>query len=521
MEIVLIGAPGSGARGVGRALAERRGARFVDLTGDPRRRPDAISGARVADAPVQGPELRRVIAADRIIADTAIRARLFRGRHVVWLDVPEGQLVERLRAARRADVEIDGDYRAFTARHLAAYEPYYAAGVRLDASGPISATIEEIDAVLAEGPASGTLLLRAGVHDGLIELGEGILGASLAHVLRRVDARRCVVITSNRTRGRADAAAAVVAGSGVGVEVETLPDGEQARILAQQEALFRRLAAHRLDRRDPVVALGDDVLLEAATFTAAVWLRGVPLVAIPVTTQGLIDTAIGGKGGVDLPGIGRNLLGAFHQATATILDVELVADEPPADRRAALAEAVKYGLIGEKGLLSLLEVGGPPDHGTAWPRGTELLELVERCALAKRRAVIQDERDTTGVRIALNLGHTLGHALELATAYRLRHGEALAYGLRAALDIGAAMGVTPEATVARGKRILERLGLGTEPLDLSIGEVLDLVESDKKRRDGRLRWVLVEREGVVVRDDVPPDLVRSAVATALAASRAP
>ena len=165
--------------------------------------------------------------------------------------------------------------------------------------------------------------------------------------------------------------------------------------------------------------MGDDALLEAATFSAAVWLRGVPLIAIPLTTLGLIDTAIGGKGGIDLPGVGRNLLGAIHQPVATILDVALVDKEPVADRRAALAEAVKYGLLGDDGLLSLMESASPARSGGLWPRGSELLELVERCALAKRRLVLLDEHDTTGVRIALNLGHTVSSALEAATRYRL------------------------------------------------------------------------------------------------------
>lgn len=518
MEIVLIGAPGSGARTVGRALAERRGARFVDLTGDPARRPDLISGVRFAGSPDQTGPVARVIAADRIISDTALRARLFRGRRVVWLDVPADRLVERLRAARRADVEIDGDYRAFTVRHLAAYEPYYAAGRRIDASGPISHAIDQIEHVLEEPRSAGTLVVRAALHDGHIELGEGILGASLAHVLERLEARRSVVVTSPRSRGRADAAAQVVAEAGLGVEVVELPDGEPAKLLEHQELLFRRLAQLRLDRGDPVVALGDDVLLEAATFSAAVWLRGVPLVTVPVTTLGLIDTAIGGKGGIDLPGQGRNLLGAFHQAIGTILDVELVSDEPPQDRRVALAEAVKYGLIGEEGLLTLIEGSGAGSTSATWPQGTELLELVERCALAKRRAVLADERDTRGIRVALNLGHTLSHALELATRYRLPHGAAVAYGLQAALRIGRVVGVTPPATAARGMRILRQLGLGQARLDLPLEEVLGHVEADKKRRSGKLRWVLVAETGVDVRDDVPSDVVRKAVAAALEGS---
>lgn len=514
MEIVLVGAPGSGARSVGRALAERHAARFVDLTGDPTRRPDAISGARLADTADRGATITSVIAADRIVADTAIRARLYRGRHVVWLEVSADRLVERLRAARRADVEIEGDYRTFIPRHLAEYLPFYAAGTRVDASGSISATIDQIGGVLDGAVTDGTLVLRAELHEGLIELGEAILGQSLVHVLRRLAVRRCAVVTSARSRRRADDVASVVSQAGFGVHIEELPDGEPAKILEHQELLFRRFAGLQLDRTDPVIALGDDALLEAATFSAAVWLRGVPLVTVPVTTLGLIDTSIGGKGGIDLPGEGRNLMGAFHQATASILDVALVRDESAADRRVALAEAVKYGLLGDEGLLALLE-GQRPGDGTAWPRPTDLLELVERCVLAKRRVVLRDERDTADVRIALNLGHTLSHALEVATGYRLRHGEAVAYGLRAALDIGAAMGVTPPAVAARGHRLLRRLGLGQEALDIRVPDVLSFIESDKKRRAGRLRWVLVAAAGIEVRDDVPADVVRAAIGSAV------
>ena len=165
----------------------------MDLTGDPARRPDVVSGVRLAEAPDAGPALRRVIAADRIVADTALRARLFRGRHVVWLDVPADQLVERLRAVRRADLEIQGDLRTYTLRHRAEYEPYYAAGTRIDGSGSIAATINRIDPVLSEPVDSGTLVLRAALHDGLIELGEGILHRSLAHVLDGLAVRRGVV----------------------------------------------------------------------------------------------------------------------------------------------------------------------------------------------------------------------------------------------------------------------------------------------------------------------------------------
>ena len=235
-----------------------------------------------------------------------------------------------------------------------------------------------------------------------------------------------------------------------------------------------------------------------------------------MTTLGLIDTSIGGKGGIDLPGLGRNLLGAIHQPKATILDIDLVQDEPVADRRAAMAEVIKYGLIGDTVLLSLLEVGVRPDASKAWPEALELLEIVERCALAKRRLVLSDERDTDGVRMALNLGHTVSNALEAATGYRIRHGEAVAYGLRAALDIGVSVGVTPTATANRAMRLMRRFGLGQDRLDVSVAEVLSYVESDKKRRAGKPRWVLVATDGVTIRDDVPAAIVHSAITRALA-----
>lgn len=516
METVLVGAPGCGARAIGSSLAERHGARFVDLTGEPGRRADTLAGLRLAQAPDAGGPLRTVIAADRIVADPSVRARLYRGRHVIWLDVPADHLVERLRAARRQDIGIDGDIRTFIADHLAAYRPYYLAGTRIDASGSTATAIAEIQRRLTQAIDTGTLILRAEVRGGLIELGDGILSQSLGRVLERLAVRRCVVITTARSRDRANVAIELVrVVAGVPVEIEELPDGEPSKLLEEQEHLFRRLASRQLERRDPIVAIGDDSLLEAATFAAAVWLRGVPLVTVPVTTLGLIDTAIGGKGGIDLAGIGRNLLGAIHQPTATILDVALVTGESVEDRRAALAEAVKYGLVGDDRVLSLLESGARAGTVQPWPRGSELLELVERCALAKRRLVVLDEHDTGGVRMALNLGHTLSHALEAATGYRLRHGEAVAYGLRAALGIGTSMGVTPEAVAARATRLLDGLGLATEPVDVSLADILAYVEADKKRRGGRMQWVLVGVDGITIRSDVPTPVVRAAAASAL------
>ena len=289
MEAVLVGAPGSGARIVGRLLAERRGAQFVDLTGDPARRADLLAGLRLAHDPDAAGPLKLVIAADRVLGDPAVRDRLYRGRHVVWLDVPPDRLMERLRAARREDLGIDEDLRTFLPRHLAESMPWYQAGARVDAAGSLAATLDEVEAELERPRPDGTLVLRADVHGGLLELGDGILAGSLEHILDRLAVRRCVVVTNETSRPLAEPALTTIRERArVPVEVELLPDGEPAKTLEAQEPLFRRLARHHVERRDPLIAIGDDALLEAATFAAATWLRGVPLVAVPVTTLGLI-----------------------------------------------------------------------------------------------------------------------------------------------------------------------------------------------------------------------------------------
>jgi 3-dehydroquinate synthetase len=432
---------------------------------------------------------------------------------VIWLDVPSEQLVERLRAARREDIEVDGSVRTFIADHLAAYHPYYFAGTRVDASGSISDTIDRIGPFLDRPPGAGTLVLRAEPTAGWFISAE-VLSRSMAHVLERLRARRCVVLTSARSRARADDAAGVVREvAGIPVDVEELPDGEPSKLLEEQEHLYRRLADRQLERRDPLLAIGDDALLEAGTFAAAVWLRGVPLITVPVTTLGLIDTAIGGKGGIDLSGVGRNLLGSIHQPMATILDVALVEDESAEDRRAALR---RRSSTASSATTRCCRCSRQASRGQCrpWPRGASL-SAVERCAgeAAPRRP---RRADTEGIRVALNLGHTMSHALEAATGYRLGHGEAVAYGLRTALELDSTMGVTPGAVAARGVRLLDGLGLGMARLEIPLDGVLGYIEADKKRRDGRTRWVLVGADGITIRGDVPAAMVRTAAAAALA-----
>jgi 3-dehydroquinate synthase len=243
----------------------------------------------------------------------------------------------------------------------------------------------------------------------------------------------------------------------------------------------------------------------------------VPLIGVPTTLLAQVDAAIGGKTGLDLPE-GKNLVGAFHQPSAMVLDIDLLATLPARQRRAALGEVVKYAALGDERLFALLEAEGPAlasGDPSAVASGA-LAELVERCAWAKVEVVTADERES-GPRVRLNLGHSLGHAIETATGFRgILHGEAVAHGLRGSVAVGRALGVTP---AERGERIvglLDRLGLAISPPQATAADVAAALGADKKVAGGRLRWVLPSADGVVVRDDVPDAAVQAGIAAALA-----
>ena len=265
---------------------------------------------------------------------------------------------------------------------------------------------------------------------------------------------------------------------------------------------------------------GGGALGDTAGFLAAIYLRGIRSIQVPTTLVAQIDSSIGGKTGVDLPE-GKNLLGAFHQAEAVIIDIAMLRTLPERQLRAALGEAVKMAALGDERLFVLLERDGEAiARGDAAVFATgALAEVVERAGWAKVEVVVADERErgTAGGRITLNLGHTVGHAVEAAAGYgTLLHGEAVAYGLRAAVRIGLEAGVTPPDRAARIERLLDSVGLATGPLPYPLEAVLAHMATDKKHQAGRLRWVLPTADGVVVRDDIEPALVEKAVAGLLA-----
>jgi len=539
MDVVLIGLPGSGKSAVGRRLAARHGATFIDLDEVIEREagvrtPDIFaeegeagfrSRERAAIAALGDPDAAPVIA--RVIApgggavvDPRNRWRLFRGRVPIWLDSRPEVLAQRLRHSPTVRPLVAGRDPIRALRELtAARVRFYGAATRIVGMAEVHGVVDAVDRAVGEiAAAPGTTLLRADTTIGRIVLGDGIAGRSVAAELTRLGASRAVVVSEPgawaAVGGRLEAA---VHAAGLPVEVVLLPQGEAAKTLAVVEEAARDLARRRVERGEPIVAVGGGALGDTAGFVAATWLRGVPIIQVPTTLVAQIDASIGGKTGVDLPE-GKNLVGAFHQPAAIVIDVALLETLPERERRAALGEAVKMAALGHDRLFELLEARGAAlaaGDAAAVADGS-LAELVERCAWAKVEVVTADEREAAG-RIALNLGHSLGHAVEAAGGYRdLRHGEAVAWGLRAACRIGVAAGVTPPERAARVERVLDAVGLGTGPLPYPIGSVLDHLGADKKHRGGHLRWVLPTADGHVVRDDIDDALVRDVTAALLA-----
>ncbi len=534
----MVGLPGSGKTAVGRRVAARHGATFVDLdeeieraageripelfasegeAGFRRRERAAIKALGPADT---GPKLTRVIApGGGAIVDPRSRWRLFRGRRVVWLDVRIEVIAQRLRRSPTVRPLIAGRDPLGAIRELAASRArFYGAGSRIGGTAEITAVVTAVDAVLAAPASPGTVILRAETRLGRLVIGEGILVRELDVALRDLGARRAILISEpGAWAAVGERLSKELEAAGWSSERVLLPQGEAAKQLAVIEGAARELARLRVERREPLVAVGGGTLGDAAGFLAATYLRGVPFIQVPTTLVAQLDSSIGGKTGVNLPE-GKNLVGAFHQPAAIVTDIAVLASIDVRQRRAALAEAVKMAALGDERLLETLEGSGVAI--TAGDREAvesgALAEVVERAAWAKVEVVVADEREADR-RISLNLGHSLGHAIEAAAGFSdLLHGEAVAYGLRAALRIGVARGVTPPERAERIERLLDALDLGTAPTRLDLDAVLDSMATDKKHAAGTLRWVLPTADGYQVDGQVTEDLMREVAAGVLA-----
>ena len=326
-----------------------------------------------------------------------------------------------------------------------------------------------------------------------------------ARILRIMDPGAVYVITDEGVYDHARRAQNSLERSGIPAHVFVMPAGEQSKTLATVQHVYSWLAERKAERGHLILAVGGGVVGDLAGFVGATYLRGIPFAQVPTSLLAMMDAAIGGKTGVDLPQ-GKNLVGAFYQPKFVLADVSVLQTLPERELRSGWAEAIKHGLIMDEGLLATFESQIEEIEALEPEVATD---VIRRSMAIKAKVVSQDERETLGIRVLLNYGHTIGHGIEAASGYgRYLHGEAVSIGMMGAAKIGLGMGLMSDAEVARQRSVLSAYGLPLTALDVDPKDVSEAMRSDKKTAGGAIRWVLLDGIGnATTRNDVPVELV--------------
>ncbi|WP_067489971.1 3-dehydroquinate synthase [Actinomadura hibisca] len=275
--------------------------------------------------------------------------------------------------------------------------------------------------------------------------------------------------------------------AGYAVHALPVPDGEAAKEVGVLAGLWSRFAELGMTRSDVVVGVGGGATTDLAGFAAASWLRGVKAVLVPTTLLGMVDAAVGGKTGVNIPE-GKNLVGAFHPPAGVLCELSTLLTMPQEDYISGLAEVIKAGFIADPVILDLVEAD---PEGAARPDGPHTRELVERAVRVKAQVVSADLKES-GLREILNYGHTLAHAIEKAEDYRFRHGHAVAIGMVYAAELARRAGRLPAGVVDRHRAILASVGLPTSYAGEAWPALRKTMTIDKKSRGATLRFVVLD-----------------------------
>jgi 3-dehydroquinate synthase len=335
-------------------------------------------------------------------------------------------------------------------------------------------------------PEMKTLQVELGERSYPIRIGAGVLDDLHAFADIAFGRHVLVVTDSNVAPLYADRVLAKLPGN-FQAALHVVEAGEQHKSLESCASIFAALADMRANRDALVIALGGGVVGDLAGCAAACWMRGVRYVQIPTTLLAMVDSSVGGKTAVDLPQ-GKNLVGAFHQPCAVVIDTDVLATLPARELSAGLAEVVKYGAIGDRALFGWIE-----EHADALLARdpATLAEVVRKCCAHKAKVVEKDETEQ-GARALLNFGHTFGHAMEVEAGFgTLLHGEAVAIGMMLASRLSSELGFAPLLDAARLAALLERMNLPISiPDGLDPAALLARMQLDKKNISGRLRLVL-------------------------------
>ncbi len=343
-----------------------------------------------------------------------------------------------------------------------------------------------------------------------ILIDKGLMAGIGKDLKERNIAKRFVVVSDSTVAGLyGDAVLASLKAAGFSPEIVTFPAGEASKTMATVAALASRLAQAGMDRKDGLLALGGGVTGDLTGFLAASYMRGVAFVQVPTTLLAQVDSSVGGKTGVDIPE-GKNLLGAFYQPRAVYIDSLALRSLPAAELLNGISEVIKYGVIYDQEFFSYLEAQRSAILALDLP---VLEQVIETCCAIKAAVVAKDEREADLRRI-LNFGHTIGHAVEADSGYRLAHGSAVAIGMVAASRLAVAKGMLAAADAARLHALIQGFGLPTTiPANADRQKLKEYLLTDKKTVAGRPFFVLPTAIGrVEITAEVPPALIDQVLA---------
>jgi shikimate kinase/3-dehydroquinate synthase len=524
---------GTGKTVVGRAVARKLGRPFVDMDAEIEARAgksiprifagDGEAAFRQLEAALceelSGRSGLVVATGGGALVDPTNRARMIKSGTVVCLTCGADEILRRVNEEDNSDRPLldVADPRAEVQRLLAARrEAYQAIPWQVNTTGlPVEEVAEQVlklaDAITLTVRCPAVLSLSKGGGEYPIHIGDGLL-AHVGGALRAAgipEGGRIAVVSNPVVAPlygtRVEAA---LQSAGFRPFACTIPDGEQHKTLATVAGLYNQFLAGELDRSGTLLSLGGGVTGDVAGLAAATFMRGLRFVQVPTTLLAMVDASVGGKTGVDLPQ-GKNLVGAFKQPALVLVDPAVLATLPAEEFRSGMAEVIKHGVIGDPELFDELEIGSlAPAVATAGDWGFGIRDAHIAKALCVKIDVVEQDPFEKGRRAVLNLGHSVGHALEKLSGFELRHGEAVSIGMVAAARIAAELGRADPSLPDRIAAALAAWGLPVCCPPYDVEAIWAAMAHDKKRQGRRLRWVLPHAIGQVeITEQVPTEVV--------------
>jgi 3-dehydroquinate synthase len=311
---------------------------------------------------------------------------------------------------------------------------------------------------------------------------------------------KCVVITNPLVkRLYGDKIINLLTAAGLDPVMLIVPDGEKYKSLEQAAKIYEQLAEFQAERNTPLLALGGGVIGDFVGFIAATYMRGVPLIQLPTTLLAQVDSSVGGKVAVNHGNL-KNNIGTFYQPRLVIADTSTLSTLPREEFQNGMAEVIKCGVIRDSELFEIVE-------NNSFPQGEVLAEVITRCVAIKAAIVEEDEKDT-GPRNILNFGHTVGHAIEIVSNYKVKHGQGVAIGIVAAASVSEQMGYSSRADTARITKVISSVGLPVKIPHLDVHKVIQAMQHDKKKMNGQIRFILFNSIGdAFINDEIQPEML--------------